>query len=544
MASLYRKWRPTTFAEVSGQDHITKTLIRAIGSGRTTHAYLFAGPRGTGKTTMARLLAKAFNCETRLGKKQLGFDDKTKKQKKWSGEPCNECETCGEINEGTSLDVIEIDAASNRGIEEIRELREKVKFAPVKSHFKVFIIDEVHMLTKEAFNALLKTLEEPPKHAVFILATTEAHKVPTTIISRCQRYDFRRANIKDLQDRMVEVVEGEGLVVGPEVIGLLSRLADGSYRDGLSLLDQIASIGGGGEIGIEEARAILGIVRAEAVVDFFDKINNEREALAYLNEIAQEGVDIVYYVNSLVEGARRLILIKSGAPGWIAQDASTEEEIDRWSSLAQSFSIEELLDLMNRLLKAGRETKGAPLAQLPLELAVMGWWQEWRRGNEVEKKEMKVKVVEAKPEEEVVKQVKVQDLTKNESPSEGDALQVDAVSSGDEKSKEIKAELDQECWAKILEKMKPYNHSLHALLRDAMPQAMQQDKVVIKVRFRFHAKKLYETKNRVLVEQVCEEVVGRPVRLECLIDDSLPKPDPIVEEELIDAAVETFGIDN
>src|SRR5512139_3622310 len=222
--ALYRKWRPQTFDEVSGQEHVLHTLRNAIGSGRIAHAYLFSGPRGTGKTTMARLLAKAVNC--------LNPDP--------SARPDNTCAICTAITEGRLLDLIELDAASNRGIDEIRDLRDKINFAPGQARYKVYIIDEVHMLTEPAFNALLKTLEEPPPHVIFILVTTDPHKIPATITSRCQRFDFRRIPLQVSVDRLAYIVMQEGLRAEPAALELIARQGTGAMRDAISLLDQLA----------------------------------------------------------------------------------------------------------------------------------------------------------------------------------------------------------------------------------------------------------------------------------------------------------------
>ena len=223
--ALYRKWRPKGFSELVGQEHVSRTLAQAVVGGRVGHAYLFSGPRGTGKTSTAKILAKALNCE-----------------KGPTAEPCNACESCRRISDGTSMDVMEIDAASNRGIDEIRELRETVKFAPTTGRYRVYIIDEVHMLTSEAFNALLKTLEEPPPQVVFILATTELQKVPATIQSRCQRYDFKRIAAKDIEARLQEVTEASGVAADGAALALVAREADGGLRDALSTLDQCISL--------------------------------------------------------------------------------------------------------------------------------------------------------------------------------------------------------------------------------------------------------------------------------------------------------------
>jgi len=224
---LARKFRPQTFEDVAGQEHVVKTLRNSIGQGRVAHAFLFSGPRGVGKTSVARILAKSLNCE-----------------KGPTATPCNVCSNCREITNGSSLDVREIDGASNRGIDEIRELRENVKFAPAAAKYKIYIIDEVHMLTREAFNALLKTLEEPPSHVIFIFATTESHKVPATIISRCQCYDFRRISLKEIAANLGRVAAAEGIKISPSALLWIAEAGDGSMRDAQSIFDQVISYAG------------------------------------------------------------------------------------------------------------------------------------------------------------------------------------------------------------------------------------------------------------------------------------------------------------
>ena len=274
--NLYTKYRSKQFSEVIGQQHVVKVLTNAILHDRVAHAYLFSGPRGTGKTTLARLLAKSLNCENR---KANEF------------ESCDKCNSCKEIVSGSSMDIIEIDAASNRGIDEIRQLREKVKFAPSGKKYKIFIIDEVHMLTREAFNALLKTLEEPPKHAIFILATTELHKVPDTIISRTQQFDFKLHAFADIVAQLTNIAKSEKIKIDKESIELISQSAQGGLRDAISLLDQVSNMGG--VIDEKVTREILGLTTHESLIQFVDKFFQKdlKSTLDIINSINENGAD-------------------------------------------------------------------------------------------------------------------------------------------------------------------------------------------------------------------------------------------------------------
>jgi len=292
--SLYRKWRSQTFDEIVGQVHVTKTVKNAIEHERITHAYLFCGPRGTGKTSTARILAKALNCE-----------------KGPAPEPCNKCETCIQISAGSALDVIEIDAASNRGINEIRELREKVKYAPTKGRYKVYIIDEVHMLTKEAFNALLKTLEEPPKHVIFVLATTEPHKLLPTILSRCQRFDFKRISINDTVNHLKEISKKEHLNIEESVLNLIAGSSEGSLRDALSMLDQVISFCGR-DIKLSDAEIVLGNLSEKVFLELTDCVIKQDGGtiLTLTRKLIEEGKDINQLIKEFIKYFRDILVIK------------------------------------------------------------------------------------------------------------------------------------------------------------------------------------------------------------------------------------------
>ena len=294
--ALYRKWRPQVFADVKGQDHIVKTLQNQIGSGRIGHAYLFCGTRGTGKTTVAKILARAVNCEHPV-----------------DGSPCGECPSCRQIAAGTSLNVVEIDAASNNGVENIREIREQVQSPPTEGKYRVYIIDEVHMLSTGAFNALLKTLEEPPSYVIFILATTEVHKIPITVLSRCQRYDFRRITLDTITARLKELTEAENMPVEDKALRYVAKAGDGSMRDALSLLDQCAAFHFGETLTYEHVLDVLGAVDNSVFRDLFHAIreNRTKDCILKLEEMVVQGRELSQFVVDFIWFLRNLLLLKT-----------------------------------------------------------------------------------------------------------------------------------------------------------------------------------------------------------------------------------------
>ncbi len=307
---LARKYRPQTFEDVVKQDHVTQTLVNAISSGRVAHAILFSGPRGTGKTTIARILAKALNCE-----------------KGPTSTPCNVCQSCKEITSGGSVDVFEIDGASNNGVDHIRELRENVKYMPAHSRYKIYIIDEVHMLSTAAFNALLKTLEEPPPHILFLFATTEPHKIPITILSRCQRHDLRRISIEDVSNHMAKLCSKEGINISAESLDIIARESGGSMRDALSLLDQVMVCSSEAEISHEQVLNILGVIDRKIIFDISGALlrGNIIEILDIFNSIYEHGHSIKELYSQLIEHFRNLMVVKIGKKGTKLVDVPAHE---------------------------------------------------------------------------------------------------------------------------------------------------------------------------------------------------------------------------
>jgi len=351
---LARKWRPQLFEEVVGQRHITKTIQNAISQNRVSHAFLFTGARGVGKTSTARILAKALNCEQGP---QIN--------------PCNQCTTCQEITHGTSLDVIEIDGASNRGIDEIRELRENVRYTPAKSRYKIYIIDEVHMLTREAFNALLKTLEEPPTHIIFIFATTEPHKIPETILSRCQRYDFKRIPLRLIVDSLRRIVEEEKISISQRGIFFIAQESEGSLRDAQSLLDQVISYGGK-EIKDEDIMDVLGLIDRQIIYDTIEALieKDPGRCVEIVEYVYQYGIDLQHFCRELLQYLRNLILIKvSQKPEALLE--ITEEEFEILKRQADSFQFEHLNYLFNILLKGEEEIAQSTFPRIMMEMTLI-----------------------------------------------------------------------------------------------------------------------------------------------------------------------------
>ncbi len=363
---LYRKYRPQKFSEVVGQDHVTTTLLNAIKSDKISHAYLFSGPKGCGKTTVARLLAKAVNCEKEDG-----------------SEPCNNCSSCKEIMENRSMDIIEIDAASHRGIDEIRELRERVRFGPSKSKYKVFILDEAHQLTSGAANALLKMLEDAPSHAIFILATTESQKMIPTIISRCQRFDFRKITVPEMTKRLEKIVKKEEVLVEKGVLSIIASASGGALRDGESILSQIISfVPAGSTVKKEDIKGLLGIIEREVVGDFLGFLLEDKaiEALELMEKSFTQGVGPEAFYENIVYYLREMMLLKiiserEGESGTKSLMDSlltklTQEEVERIRGQIKNLTTEEISKVIDSFFEAGKRINYSPIPQLPLEVAV------------------------------------------------------------------------------------------------------------------------------------------------------------------------------
>ena len=352
--ALYRRWRPESFADLVGQEHISRTLSRAVTSGQTSHAYLFTGPRGTGKTSTAKILARALNCAEGP-----------------TLTPCGVCDSCRSISDGSSMDVFEIDAASNRGIDEIRDLRESVKFAPTEGHYKIYIIDEVHMLTTEAFNALLKTLEEPPERVIFILATTEPHKVPATIQSRCQRYDFHRITVTEIRDRLIYVCKESDIAAEEDALDIIAAQADGGMRDALSILDQCMALAEG-TLTAERVQEALGLVGRAWIRRMAGEIAARDAAalIAQLSELLQSGRELKQVLAELAQYFRRLMIAGVGGAVSAAELCAGDAEELRMD--AAQFTQEEIMSILRRLNETMQELRTSPQPRIAVETLLIG----------------------------------------------------------------------------------------------------------------------------------------------------------------------------
>jgi len=485
---LYRKWRSQNFDEIIGQGSIVQTLKNAIKSSRISHAYLFSGPRGTGKTSTARIFAKALNCV-----------------KGPTPDPCLTCDQCVKIKNGHAVDVIEIDAASNRGIDEIRDLREKARYTPVEGKYKIYIIDEVHMLTSEAFNALLKTLEEPPLHVIFVLATTEPQKVPVTISSRCQRLDFRRLSNPEMIAHLKKIADAEGIKLADDAASLIARNSDGSMRDAISLFDQLVSFSGK-SVKHDDVIAVLGTANADLIFEFGETLGRGDVGKLFdlINKMVSEGRSVPQTTKDILLHLRNLMLVLLGS------DAVIEESSEHLAKLREQsklFSMDRIKEMMRIISRAEVDMKWHPQARLLLEVAVMEACSDNERPME-KKSEKPAAVVDRKTVQVMQSQPA---LTRSE-----------PALSGGENISSIKMK-----WEDILNEVKKKNISAFISLHEGEPFRLDDGKLSVKFKkgFSFHKNRLEEDGARAVVEEAAKKVLGNDVRLECIIENIAAAPE-------------------
>jgi len=508
--ALYRVFRPQIFHDVVGQEHITKTLQNALLQNKFSHAYLFSGPRGTGKTSAAKIFAKAVNCERAP-----------------VAEPCNECAACKGITNGSISDVIEIDAASNNGVDEIRDIRDKVKYAPSAVQYKVYIVDEVHMLSIGAFNALLKTLEEPPKHVIFILATTEPHKIPLTIISRCQRFDFRRITAASIVGRMKEIIHNQQVNVEEDALDVIARAADGGMRDALSLLDQAISYSDD-QVTLNEALLITGSVSQEIIGKMAEAIHQKdvTVALQALDQLMYQGKDPSRFIEDFIFYYRDMLLYQT-APTLedVLERVSVDEQFIHLSKEIPSAEIYEIIELLS---KSQQEMKWTNHPRIFLEVALVKLCQQTTNKSQYDQEEYQTLLEKITSLQSEVNRLKQQGIAAPQQGNSGSKEPKQRSMKSGYKTPEGRIqeilktatrkdlEVIKGRWAELLEMLRRQNKVSHAaLLNDSEPVAASENAFVLKFKFEIHCKMVAENNNNVRtnLEVILQEIVGKSMEM-------------------------------
>lgn len=502
------KWRPKNFDEIVGQAHIVTTLKNAIQKNRLANAYLFTGPRGVGKTSTARILAKALNCKTGP-----------------TVNPCSECSSCKEITEGRSLDVIEIDGASNRGIDEIRVLRENVKFAPASGKFKLYIIDEVHMLTTEAFNALLKTLEEPPEFVKFIFATTQANKVLPTILSRCQRFDFRRISIIEIIAQLERIVTSEKIDIDKEVLFAIAKCSDGALRDAESILDQLISFSKG-KVSLKDVVSVLGLVEQDALFEITEKIihKDAKSALVLLDSLIDNGKDISVFLSGLIEHFRNLMIarITGGDQKLIDLPA---EICDRLLAQSRALSLEEIFRAFNILVNTQEMSKRLDSLRIPLEISLVRLSHDKNETGTVSNPQKSVS--------------KTRDTLNKEPPSENRVQEVPP-----QVLKSIPLESIKDSWQNIIERLGKIKISVATYLNEGLPLKIERNYLTVSFpkNYSLHKESLDKKENRALIEKNISEFFNVDLRVNFVFSQEEHRHNDSNEDDnFIKSALDVFS---
>ena len=540
-AALYRRYRPQTFSEIVGQDHVTRTLRNAIAGGQVAHAYLLAGARGIGKTSIARIIAKAVNCP-----------------KAKDGDPCDRCESCVAIRDGRFLDLIEIDAASNRGIDEMRDLREKVRFAPSMGQYKVYVIDEAHQLTNEAFNALLKTLEEPPAHAIFVLATTESQKIPATIVSRTQRFDLRRITHAAMVEQLATIAKAEKVNAEPAALEAISRHAQGSLRDAESIFDQVETFGGG-TVTLADVDALLGSSDWEETASLFDALiaDDSAAAVILVRTLVDDGRDLRLFVKRAIDHVRALVLVR--AAGQVPETA-TESVAAKLRAQAPSFGLERLAKIAKRLIEAEQQLRTTEGTPLPLELALLDLTTDAATPGPSAKlpapppaSRATTPAATSAPSDPAVagtaparpapaapprRASGVVDLAERRANAPvrpaGEPLPAGGATAPSVSLERIRA-----AWQELLERTKERSIGKAAQLMKAEPLAIEGNTIVVGFSDDF-ARSVWQDKQRPDLERDLGEILGVVVRVRCVKQQTAATAQPAAEDPMLRAALETF----
>ena len=516
--SLYRKWRPQTFEDIIGQKHITQTLINAISLNRISHAYIFSGPRGVGKTTTARILAKSLNCE-----------------KGPTPYPCNKCERCIRITNGYSMDVMEIDGASNNGVDSIRELRNKVNFAPAEGRYKIYIIDEVHMLSPGAFNALLKTLEEPPLHVIFIFATTDPHKIPSTILSRCQWFNFRRISLADIVAKLKMIVKDEKLNIDDKTLNIIARSSTGSMRDAESALDQIIAYCGN-NITSQSVKEVLGIIEEEVFFEFLEAIikNDTLNGIEIINRTSDLGEDASQFIKNLMEYVHNLSLAKVCQKEILNLKGIFTEDRERLLKQSKTIKLEKLFSIVNYLAEAERKMRYTRHPWILLEMLVI----KFTAGENYSLKEVEEKkdeyLLDFSTKKDVSESGKKNAVTREEVPPKKKIQ--DKVKTKEDspiQAKEVSTDLDfNQAWPIILNKVKKTKMAVYSFIIANNLITIENNKLIIgfNKEYTFHKESLEKQNNKILLQDLIKKETGRVLTIECIINDN-GKGDSFLEAE-------------